>query len=271
MHRGHHDSQRSYAVQRMLSAPIPNGVTLCPWRASRPGSCGMANEIILMRTTRVEFVGRQIPLGLLVRQMQAGGTITVGNMTWTARPDAYFAGLRKVNGLIDQGLLTGPAVPYVTKTLTIMVPKGKPGAHQGSVGPEQAERPAGDAEPRLRGHRAADQDGAGQGLRQWPRSDTGFPPPFPDLSDTPSRTLDDVILVQDAGRHDPRIRHHIPGQLAAREVGNQERNVSEFTLRPVPAVHQRQLRQETLSPGPLSFSSSPSEFDPRPWRGTPQT
>jgi molybdate transport system substrate-binding protein len=107
----------------------------------------MANEIILMRTTRVEFVGRQIPLGLLVKQMQAGGTITVGNMTWTARPDAYFAGLRKVNGLIDQGLLTGPAVPYVTKTLTIMVPKGKPGAHQGSEGPGQAERPAGDAEP----------------------------------------------------------------------------------------------------------------------------
>jgi hypothetical protein len=27
----------------------------------------------------------------LVKQMQAGGTITVGNMTWTARPDAYLA------------------------------------------------------------------------------------------------------------------------------------------------------------------------------------
>jgi molybdate transport system substrate-binding protein len=67
-----------------------------------------------------------IPPGLLVKQMQAGGTITVGNMTWTAKPDAYFAGLLKVDELIDQGLLTGPAVPYVTNTLAIMVPKGNP-------------------------------------------------------------------------------------------------------------------------------------------------
>ena len=68
-----------------------------------------------------------IPPGLLVKQMEAGGTITSGNMTWTAKPDAYLAGLEKVNALIDQGLLTGPAVPYVTNTLTIMVPKGNPG------------------------------------------------------------------------------------------------------------------------------------------------
>jgi molybdate transport system substrate-binding protein len=67
-----------------------------------------------------------IPPGLLVRQMQAGGTITVGNMTWTAKPDVYLAGLAKVNGLIDQGLLIGPAVPYVTNDLTIMVPKDNP-------------------------------------------------------------------------------------------------------------------------------------------------
>ena len=67
-----------------------------------------------------------IPPGLLVRQMQAGGTITVGNMTWTAKPDVYLAGLAKVNGLINEGLLTGPAVPYVTNDLAIMVPKGNP-------------------------------------------------------------------------------------------------------------------------------------------------
>src|SRR5260221_11299943 len=58
--------------------------------------------------------------------MQAGGRITVGNMTWTAKPDAYFAGLMKVKDLIKQGKLTGPAVPYVTNTLAIMVPKGNP-------------------------------------------------------------------------------------------------------------------------------------------------
>jgi ABC-type molybdate transport system substrate-binding protein len=65
-----------------------------------------------------------IPPGLLVKQIEAGGTITAGNMTWTVKPDAYLAGLKKVDALISQGLLTGHAVPYVTNTLTIMVPKG---------------------------------------------------------------------------------------------------------------------------------------------------
>jgi molybdate transport system substrate-binding protein len=67
-----------------------------------------------------------IPPGLLVKQMQAGGTITSGNMTWTAKPDAYFAGLMKVRELIDGGLLVAPAVPYATNILTIMVPKDNP-------------------------------------------------------------------------------------------------------------------------------------------------
>jgi ABC-type molybdate transport system substrate-binding protein len=67
-----------------------------------------------------------IPPGLLIDQIKAGARITVGNMTWTAKPDAYLAGLRKVNGLIDEGLLIGPSVPYVTNTLAIMVPKGNP-------------------------------------------------------------------------------------------------------------------------------------------------
>ena len=77
-----------------------------------------------------EFKGRiyweTIPPGMLVKQMQAGGTVTSGNMTWTVKPDAYFAGLVKVRQLIDQGLLVAPAVPYVTNTLTIMVPKDNP-------------------------------------------------------------------------------------------------------------------------------------------------
>jgi ABC-type molybdate transport system substrate-binding protein len=67
-----------------------------------------------------------IPPGLLVKQMEAGGTITSGNMTWTAKPDAYFAGLDRVKSLIKQGLLEGPAVPYVTNTLAIMTPAGNP-------------------------------------------------------------------------------------------------------------------------------------------------
>lgn len=77
-----------------------------------------------------EYKGRiyweTIPPGLLVKQIQAGGTITSGNMTWTAKADAYFAGLGKVKSLIEEGLLEAPAVPYVTNTLTIMVPAHNP-------------------------------------------------------------------------------------------------------------------------------------------------
>ncbi len=67
-----------------------------------------------------------IPPGLLIDQIKAGGTITCGNMTWTVKADAYFAGLKKIEHSIGEGLLTGPAVPYVTNTLTIMVPRGNP-------------------------------------------------------------------------------------------------------------------------------------------------
>ncbi|AOX18370.1 glycine/betaine ABC transporter substrate-binding protein (plasmid) [Kozakia baliensis] len=78
-----------------------------------------------------EFSGKiyweTIPPGLLIRQIEAGGTITSGNMTWTAKPDAYFAGLKKIDQYIKSGLLAAPAVPYVTNTLTIMIPKDNPG------------------------------------------------------------------------------------------------------------------------------------------------
>ena len=67
-----------------------------------------------------------IPPGLLVKQLEANGVITSGNMTWRAKADVYLAGLRAVNKLIDEGLLEGPAVSYVTNTLTIMVAKDNP-------------------------------------------------------------------------------------------------------------------------------------------------
>ena len=77
-----------------------------------------------------EYKGRiyweTIPPGLLVKQIRNGGTITSGNMTWIVKADAYFAGLMKVKELIDDGLLVAPAVPYVTNTLTIMVPRSNP-------------------------------------------------------------------------------------------------------------------------------------------------
>jgi molybdate transport system substrate-binding protein len=90
----------------------------------------MASLVQTFEAEHPQYRGRiyweTIPPGLLVKQMEAGGTVTSGNMTWTAKPDLYFGGLKKVKQLIDQGLLTGRAVSYVTNTLTIMIPKDNP-------------------------------------------------------------------------------------------------------------------------------------------------
>ncbi|MFL9881888.1 substrate-binding domain-containing protein [Paraburkholderia agricolaris] len=90
----------------------------------------MAPLVAQFEKDNPEYRGRifweTIPPGLLVKQMKAGGTITVGNMTWTVKPDAYFAGLAKVKELIADGTLTAPAVPYVTNQLTIMVRRDNP-------------------------------------------------------------------------------------------------------------------------------------------------
>lgn len=78
-----------------------------------------------------EYAGRifyiTIPPGMLVTAMKDGGTFTSGNLTFTAKADAYLAGLSKVQALVKQGTLTGPVVSYITNDLTIMVPKGNPG------------------------------------------------------------------------------------------------------------------------------------------------
>ena len=91
----------------------------------------MAPLVAAFEQQHPEFKGRiyweTLPPGVLEKQIEAGGTVTSGNMTWTAKPDAYLAGLKKVQSLIDRGLLTGPAVPYVTNSLAIMVPSGNPG------------------------------------------------------------------------------------------------------------------------------------------------
>jgi molybdate transport system substrate-binding protein len=90
----------------------------------------MAPLVQAFEARHPEYRGRlyweTLPPGLLVQQIKAGGRVTVGNMTWTVKPDVYLAGLQAVQREIDAGLLTGPAVPYVTNTLTIMVPKGNP-------------------------------------------------------------------------------------------------------------------------------------------------
>ena len=90
----------------------------------------MAPLVQAFEAAHPDYKGRiyweTIPPGLLVEQLKAGGRITSGNMTWTVKADAYLAGLRAVNGLIGQGLLTGAATPYVTNKLTIMVRAGNP-------------------------------------------------------------------------------------------------------------------------------------------------
>ena len=95
----------------------------------------MAPLVKAFEAEHPEYKGRlfweTIPPGLLVEQIKAGGTITVGNMTFTVHPDAYFAGFKKVEALVKDGLLEGPAVPYATNTLTIMVPAGNPAGVNG--------------------------------------------------------------------------------------------------------------------------------------------
>lgn len=90
----------------------------------------MAPLVAAFEAKHPELKGRiyyeTIPPGLLVRQMKAGWRITVGNMTWTAKPDAYFSGLMAVNRLIEAGDLLGPPTIYATNQLAIMVPKGNP-------------------------------------------------------------------------------------------------------------------------------------------------
>ena len=67
-----------------------------------------------------------LPPGILEKQMQHGGIITIGNMTWTVKPDVYAAGKLKVADLIKNGMLAGPQVNYVSNDLAIMIPKGNP-------------------------------------------------------------------------------------------------------------------------------------------------
>jgi ABC-type molybdate transport system substrate-binding protein len=73
-----------------------------------------------------------LPPGLLLKQMEAGGRITSGNMTWTVKPDVFMAELAASNELLQSGRLVAPVVTFATNDLAIMVPIGNP-ARVGSL------------------------------------------------------------------------------------------------------------------------------------------
>ncbi|MDT7953542.1 MAG: substrate-binding domain-containing protein [Acetobacteraceae bacterium] len=68
-----------------------------------------------------------LPPGLLLKQIAAGGMVTVGNMSWTVKPDVLLAELGASQRLERDGKLTGDIVAFATNDLTIMVPAGNPG------------------------------------------------------------------------------------------------------------------------------------------------
>jgi ABC-type molybdate transport system substrate-binding protein len=67
-----------------------------------------------------------LPPGLLLKQMDAGGTVTSGNMTWTVKPDVFLAERAASNDLVQKGRLVAPVITFATNDLAIMVAAGNP-------------------------------------------------------------------------------------------------------------------------------------------------
>lgn len=66
-----------------------------------------------------------LPPGILRRQIAADNTLTLGNLTITAKPDVYEAGLRVLNQMQKDGQVENVAA-YATNDLAIMVRAGNP-------------------------------------------------------------------------------------------------------------------------------------------------
>lgn len=66
-----------------------------------------------------------LPPGILVRQMDHGDTLTLGNLTLTVHPDVYEAGMGRLQALAQQGRV-GAIVAYASNDLAILVKKGNP-------------------------------------------------------------------------------------------------------------------------------------------------
>ena len=67
-----------------------------------------------------------LPPGLLLKQLEAGGTITSGNLTFTVKPDVMMAEQRASEGWVKDGRLIAPVISFATNDLTIMVQAGNP-------------------------------------------------------------------------------------------------------------------------------------------------
>lgn len=66
-----------------------------------------------------------LPPGILIKQMQHGGTLTLGNLTLTVHPDVFEAGKSRLKALARENAVEGYSV-YATNILAIMVRTGNP-------------------------------------------------------------------------------------------------------------------------------------------------
>jgi molybdate transport system substrate-binding protein len=67
-----------------------------------------------------------LPPGFLLKQMEAGGTITSGNLTFSVKPDVLMAEQQASETLVRDGRLAAPVISFATNELAIMVPLGNP-------------------------------------------------------------------------------------------------------------------------------------------------
>jgi ABC-type molybdate transport system substrate-binding protein len=66
-----------------------------------------------------------LPPGVLLKQMDAGNTVTLGNLTLDITPDVYEAGSNALDAMVKAGKVE-TSVNYVTNDLAIMVAAGNP-------------------------------------------------------------------------------------------------------------------------------------------------
>lgn len=66
-----------------------------------------------------------LPPGILRKQMAAGNTLTLGNLTLQVQPDVYEAGARVLKEMAQAGQVKN-VIPYATNDLEIMVKAGNP-------------------------------------------------------------------------------------------------------------------------------------------------